>query len=281
MIDLLKTTRHLCSVYNLEPKKKHGQNFLISETAYEHILKAANLNSKDIVLEVGPGLGFLTAKLSELVKKVISVEIDSSLAEVLETATKSLKNNNIEIVRGNILDFTETDLSKGYKVVANLPYNITSIFLRKFLSSSNSPQSLTLMLQKEVVERILASAGSHSLLSLSVQYYSQPQLITYVPKESFWPQPEVDSAVIYIEVKNKKQLPFKEKEEKLFFRLLKFGFSAKRKKLKNNLAGALRLETEIIVKELKTLGITDSVRAQELSLEDWLKLFARLKPYML
>ncbi len=280
-MNLLKATKHLCSIYNIEPQKKYGQNFLISDKVYSTIIEASNLNKDDLVLEVGPGLGFLSAKLSEKVKKLIAVELDQSIVKILKIAIDALPNSNIEIVSANILDFREASLGGSYKVVANLPYNITSVFLRKFLSSDNPPIALTLMLQKEVVNRILAGPGNHSLLSLSVQLYALPRLIAFVGKENFWPQPKVDSAILQIELKDKKELPIKKEDEKLFFRLLKFGFSAKRKKLKNNLAGALKLQTEIISTELKSLAIKDSARAQELSLEEWSKLFAQLKSYML
>lgn len=280
-MNLLQNTKHLCSIYNIEPQKKRGQNFLISDKVYSTIIEASDLNKEDLVLEVGPGLGFLTTKLAERVKRVIAVEIDEAIFKMLNIAISTLANSNIDIVLANVLDFREDDLPGGYKVVANLPYNITSVFLRKFLSSDNPPISLTLMLQKEVVDRILAKAGSHSLLSLSVQFYGVPELITFVSKSNFWPQPEVDSAILRIKLKDKKELAVEREKERLFFRLLKFGFSAKRKKLKNNLAGALRVKTEIISAKFELLEIKDSVRAQELSLEEWVKLFAHLKNYML
>jgi 16S rRNA (adenine1518-N6/adenine1519-N6)-dimethyltransferase len=280
-MNLLQTTRHLCSLYDINPQKKHGQNFLISDKVYSTIIEASGLSKSDLVLEVGPGLGFLTAKLAEKVERVVAIEIDDSIFKMLKIATDALDNSNIELIHANVLDFREAIFTGNYKVVANLPYNITSVFLRKFLSSDKPPTALTLMLQKEVVNRILAVPGSHSLLSLSVQFYSSPELVAFVGKENFWPQPKVDSAILQIELKDKKDLIIAKEEEKLFFRLLKFGFSAKRKKLKNNLAGSLKLQVEDISKVFKSVAIKDSVRAQELSLEEWFKLFAQLRSYML
>ncbi len=280
-MDLLKQTKHLCNLYKIKPNRDFGQNFLITENIYDNIVSLADLKEEDVVLEVGPGLGFLTAKLAKKSKEVLSIEIDKSLVELLETGLNSNNISNVEIVNYNILDFDPNYLPVGYKIVANLPYNISSVFLRKFLSADNKPKKVILLLQKEVVERIVAGPGKHSLLSLSVQFYAEAKLEDYVLRNNFYPSPKVDSAILSLSIRDEKNKLLKREEEKLFFRLLKFAFSAKRKKLKNNLAGALKKEVKELENILKELNINSESRAQNLSLEEWLILFARLQADML
>ncbi len=279
-MSLLSKTQELCQLYNLKPKHSHGQNFLITEQIYEDIVVAAKLVDLDNVLEVGPGLGFLTTRLAQAVNKVTAVELDAKLFEVLNVILTSLDISNIDLINQNVLDFNPDDLPIGYKIVANLPYNITSVFLRKFLNANNKPDQMTLMLQKEVAERIVAKPGSHSMLSLSVQFYADPEIMRLVDKTDFWPAPKVNSAVLSIKIKPEKDLPFSESGQKDFFRLLKFGFSSKRKMLKNNLAGAFRKTPIELGAILGQAGFKPSVRAQELSLLDWQTLFAQLKQFM-
>ena len=269
---ILKKTKDLCKLYNIKPKHKYGQNFLISEEIYNRIIKVSDLKTDDIVLEVGPGLGFLTNKLSKICKKVISVELDKELFDILEKENKN--KENIEFINQNILDFNQNNFFKKYKIVANLPYKITSVFLRKFLSNKNKPESMVLMLQKEVAERIVASPPNMSLLSLSVQFYAKAEICFYVNKNNFYPEPKVDSAVIKIELKKQNKSSFNEKK---FFQLLKIGFSAKRKMLKNNLSSGLHLKQEKIEESLKVLKLDIKVRAQELSLDNWKELYGLLK----
>ncbi|HKK54472.1 MAG TPA: 16S rRNA (adenine(1518)-N(6)/adenine(1519)-N(6))-dimethyltransferase RsmA [Patescibacteria group bacterium] len=280
MNDLLKKTQELCRIYDIKPQSSMGQNFLVSLEVYKKIVASANIKKDEVVLEVGPGLGFLSAELLKSARKVIAVELDDKLAKVLELALSAHSVDNLEIINENILDFDPSILEADYKIVANLPYNISSVFLRKFLTTKNKPKSLTLMLQKEVVERIVAEPGKHSLLSLSVQYYSQAKYIDTIKKENFWPQPKVDSAILHLETKEDKEISLSKEEQKTFFRLLKFGFSAKRKKLVNNLAGALQVDNEVIETKMQAVDIDISIRAQGLSLNDWQKLFAQLRLFM-
>ncbi len=275
-MNLLKKTRELCSLYNIKPVRSKGQNFLINEDIYDQIIKSANLNKDNIVLEVGPGLGFLTAKLAKKAKKVITVELDDKLAKVLQIGLDTQGVNNVEVVNDNILNFSITNYElqiTNYKIVANIPYNITSIFLRKFLEAENKPDSMILMLQKEVAERIVAKPGKMSLLAVSVQFYSDSEIVQHVPKEDFWPRPEVDSAIIRLKVNSPTTLPRRAFDEKEFFRLVKFGFSSKRKMLKNNLAGGYHISQSEAEKRIKKAGFNPKIRAQELSVEDWIKLF--------
>ncbi len=293
-MNLLEQTKELCRLYDIKPARSKGQNFLIEEKIYDDIVDAADLKSDDVVLEVGPGLGFLTAKLAKKAKRVIAVELDNKLAEVLHIGLMAQGINpakssevgilpeaklfdrvkNVEVINEDILQFiNKPSFAKGgYKIVANLPYNITSIFLRKFLSETeNKPELTVLMLQKEVAERIIAKPGKLSLLAISVQCYAKPEIIQIVAKENFWPEPKVDSAVVKISLYPK---PFLNKEkEKDFFQLVKFGFSAKRKMLKNNLAAGFKINQNEAENKITAAGFNPKIRAQELSVSDWLKLF--------
>jgi 16S rRNA (adenine1518-N6/adenine1519-N6)-dimethyltransferase len=278
-MDLLERTKEICKLYDIWPSRSKGQNFLIKESVYDKIIAAANLSKDDTVLEVGPGLGFLTAKLAKAAGKVIAVELDDKLAAYLRDAITAGETDNVEIFNENILDFELKKITpnlkfqiSNFKIVANLPYNITSVFLRKFLSGENKPEEMVLMLQKEVAERICAKPGEMSLLALSVQFYAEPEIVAFAPKENFWPSPEIDSAIIKIKVKREEK---RELDEKAFFRLAKIGFSAKRKMLKNNLAAGLRIAPAEAEKMLVAAGLEPKVRAEDLGLEDWVKLAER------
>jgi 16S rRNA (adenine1518-N6/adenine1519-N6)-dimethyltransferase len=299
-MDLLKETKDLCKLYGIVPARSRGQNFLINETVYDKIITTTALSKKDTVLEVGPGLGWLTFLLAKKAKQVMAVELDKKLAEVLKLRLEMKEIKNVEVIQEDILNFFSrhpresgdpdavrkrneipafAGMTKEYKIVANLPYNITSIFLRKFLESANKPKTMTLMLQREVAQRLTAQAGAMSLLGLSVQFYAEPKLIAVVDKKDFWPEPAVMSAIVHLKVKNK--LPLPEKEIKLFFHLAHFGFSAKRKMLKNNLAAGLPINAGKAEKYLTQAGLPPTCRPQDLALNDWLKLFGIAKDIML
>jgi 16S rRNA (adenine1518-N6/adenine1519-N6)-dimethyltransferase len=274
-MNLLEKTKQICKDNNIKPARSRGQNFLISEDIYDFIVDSANLSLNDYVLEVGPGLGFLTEKIAKKVKKLTAVELDDKIVEVLRNRLEKEGINNVELINENVLDINPCE---SYKIIANLPYNITSVFLRKFLSTNAKPKEMTLMLQKEVAERIVAKPGKMSLLAISVQFYAEAKILKYVPKIDFWPVPEVDSALIRIKP-HPSPLLKKEREisEKSFFRLVKFGFSAKRKMLKNNLMSGYHENEEKILKILKNCGFNLKIRAQELSLNDWFKLFGEIE----
>jgi len=283
MPDLLARTREICQIFEIKPAHSKGQNFLINENIYDDIIKVAELSADDIVLEIGPGLGFLTAKLASRVKRVIAVELDEKLAGYLQVGIDSQGIENVDIINENILDFNLDAYFKAqglpgrYKIVANLPYNISSIFLRRFLTAEHKPEALILMLQKEVAERIVAVPPAMSVLAVSVQYYAAAKIIRTVKAGNFWPEPKVDSAIIRIELKTGVT---NAKIEKDFFRMVKIGFSSKRKMLKNNLAAGLRIEPKEVNEILSKTGIKASARAEDLFLEDWQKLFAALAPFM-
>lgn len=279
-MDLLKQMKEICRIYEISPKRSKGQNFLVTENIYDKIVSSAEVSNQDLIVEVGPGLGFLTAKLAREAKKVIAVELDDRLAEILKIGIDSQGVENVEIINQDILKFNPEGIG-NYKIVANIPYNISSILLRTFLEAKNKPEMMVLMVQKEVANRIVAQAPDMNLLALSVQFYGQPSVIKEVKAGNFWPEPKVDSAVIKIIIQNTN---YTREEERLFFRLAKMGFAAKRKMLKNNICGGLKLigdDRKKIEDIFIKLNFLPKVRAEDLSLEDWKKLFAEVKSIML
>src|SRR3989344_4466575 len=185
------------------PRKILGQNFLKSETALRKIVEAGEIKQNDIILEIGPGKGALTEKLLGTRCKVLAIEKDDSLCEFLkEKFKKEILSGQINLIHGDILEFTPRTYNldpRPYKVIANIPYNITGAILKKFLSAENKPEAMTLMVQKEVAERIVARDGKESLLSISVKAYGKPKILFKVGRGNFFPAPNVDSAVIKIE----------------------------------------------------------------------------------
>ncbi len=265
--------KHLCQKYGLTPSKKYGQNYLVNPEPIEKMVNAADINKDDVVVEVGPGFGVLTSALAEQAKKVLSFEIEKKLEPYWQERVE--QQNNIEIIWGNILyEFKGEGLKAGeYKVVANLPYQITSHVIRKFLEMENSPSVLVLMVQKEVAERICAKAGDMSVLAVSVQYYGKPEIVTFVSRSSFWPMPAVDSAVIKIII-NKDSTGVK-KDSESFFKIVKAGFSSRRKMLVKNLSAVV--DKKVLRSIFQELDIDEKVRAQELSVEQWAKITSKIK----
>lgn len=251
----------------MPPKKSLGQHWLHDEASLEAMISAGEVNSEDVVLEVGPGLGTLTKKLCEKAQKVIAVELDDMLVSELAGRVKA---DNLEVVHESILDFDLSRLPEGYKVIANIPYYLTSNLLRKLLESSNRPSNITLLVQKEVAQRIVAGPGQMSILSVSVQYYGSAELKEEVPTRLFTPPPKVDSQIIQILPYAKPLFP--DVETELFFRIVKAGFSEKRKKLRSSLSGSLHLSKEQVDIWLQEAEISPDARAQEPTLEDWHKL---------
>lgn len=280
MEDLRKQTKEICDLFKISPSRSKGQNFLVNEKIYDDIVSSADISDKDEVLEVGPGLGFLTTKLAKPAKRVVAVELDKLLYAYLKDGITLSGNEKISVINEDILRFKVSDyVEKGYKIVANLPYNISSIFLRSFLPLYEyAPTLMVLMLQLEVAQRIIAKPGEMSLLAVSVQHYADAKIERVVKAGNFWPKPEVDSAVIKLVLKEKK---YDKEDDKLFFRLLKVAFSAKRKMIKNNLAGGLRISPDKISQAMEKAKIKESARAQDLSLQDWYDLFASIREFML
>ena len=247
----------------IKAKKSLGQNFLKDADVLGRIIKAANLSQEDTVIEIGPGQGALTELLAGACKKVIAIELDDRLIDPLHT--KFVGDKNVEIIHEDILKINLPKLieenglmDEGYKVVANIPYYITAPIIRLFLETKFPPKETMLMVQKEVAERICAKKGEMSILAVSVQYYAK-----------------VDSAIIKI-TREKRQETRDKDEVRKFFRIVKSGFSAKRKTLINNLANGLQIEKQEIEKKLESLGFFPNTRAQELGVEDWQKLVSIL-----
>lgn len=259
--------KKICEENNIRLSKKWGQNFLIDRNILNKIINAADLKRPDIVLEAGPGMGTLTLELVKKAEKVIAVEIDKKLASILNNHLKDFKN--VEVVVGDIIKLDTRHLIPGsYKIVANLPYQITSKFIRKFLEAENKPGEMTLMVQKEVAERILAKDKKESLLSISVKYYSKPKILFNVSANCFFPKPRVDSAVIKIaNIRENKHI----KADK-FFTFVKAGFLHKRRQLAVNLSKELKIDKQKIINILEKIGIDSRIRAEDLSLENWILL---------
>lgn len=284
MENIATRTKELCRIYDIKPARSKGQNFLINDGIYQAIINAAEIKPGETVIEVGPGLGFLTAALAKQAGRVLAVELDDKLAGILQIAVDSQDVTNVEVINQDILRFNPADYlseAEDYRVVANLPYNITSIFLRTFLSSARPPQSLVLMLQKEVAERIVTTAPDMSLLSLSVQYYGTPEIIRVVPASDFWPAPAVDSAILRFSYDRPRPTAVSLEADKKFFHLARIAFSAKRKMLKNNLLAGLKIELPILEKAMTQAGINPKARAEDLTLEQWQFLVAALGNFML
>ena len=270
-MNLIDQTKYLIKKTGLKPDKLKGQNFCVDSGIIQEMVKTAQVSKKDTVLEVGPGFGFLTTELVKRAGKVIAVELDRKLVKVLRQLEKA--SDNLEVVEGDILKIKDLKIKrlKDYKIVANLPYSITSAFLKKFLTSENKPKSMTLLIQKEVAERICAKPGQMSLLSISVQLYSQPKIIKIVSSKSFEPVPKVESAILQID--RISEFPYKSQVlEKEFWQVIRAGFCSKRKTLENNLASSFHQSKEEIREILKKCGLKPMVRAQELSISNWVKL---------
>jgi len=265
----IKAIFNQCLVY---PSKGLGQNFLIDKSVLKKIIKTANLTKKDVVLEIGPGIGNLTRELAHKAKRVIAVEKDPKMVEILKETLKDFEN--IEIIQGDILKIQETrcKIQDTYKIVANLPFYIAAPVIRKFLESCKvQPCTMTLMVQKEVAQRICARPPDMNILAVSVQFYAKPEIISYVSKKSFWPEPKVDSAILKITPLGKKSATARILPEE-FFRVVKAGFSQPRQMLINNLAKKLEIEKEKIKEVLQKNKISPSQRAETLTIKDWLNL---------
>lgn len=267
---LLDELQSLLDQYGLSAKKHLGQNFLVDEKVYEAILDSAELKKEDTVVEVGPGTGFLTERLLEEVKKVISVEKDSDMVRILNERFGNIEN--FELEHSDILkcNLNEYDLKpKGYKLVANIPYYITSPILKLFLQSDVPPSLIVLLVQREVAEKVCGFSGK-SLITIETQLFGKPEIIGTVDPHSFYPAPKVQSAVLKVEVLDQPQVSGEELKD--FLRLVKFGFSQKRKKLPNALKAGLKMDTVEVRELLKKAGIDPEGRAEDLDIEGWKRL---------
>ena len=264
------TLRRVLRAHGLRPNKSFGQNFLVSRPTLDAILAAAELQPDDNVLEVGSGTGVLTIELARRARRVVAVELDRNILPVLRDTTASLPN--VEIIPRDLLDVQPAVVfgEAAYKLVANLPYYITALTLRHFLEAANPPRLMVIMVQKEVAERITAAPGDLSLLGLSLQFYGVPRIVAKVPAAAFFPAPQVDSAIVRVDLLPAPPLAGAERDR--FFALAHAGFAEKRKQIHNSLARNLRVPPQTVAGWLDTAGIDPMRRAETLSLDDWLRL---------
>jgi 16S rRNA (adenine1518-N6/adenine1519-N6)-dimethyltransferase len=268
-----------------KPKKRLGQHFLTDEAVLERILSAATLSRGDIVIEVGPGLGILTEELGKRGASVIAVELDSKLVDMLKKRLTSFPN--VRIVHADILkvtprqllqnNLTASELARGYKVIANLPYYITSPILRHFLEAQLQPSEMVIMVQKEVGEAIAAAPGKMSLLSVRTQFYSKPTIMSYVPASSFYPPPKVDSVILRLDIYSRP--PIEVSDIASFFEVVMHGFSSPRKQLRNSLSRPFDMPPNQVSLLLGKAGIEAKRRAETLSLEEWRELWKIFAPF--
>lgn len=262
----------LCRKYHLTPSKNYGQNFLVNQEPIEKMLEAAEVSPLDQAVEVGPGFGVLTLSLAERVQKIIAFEIEKKLQPYWHEQLK--KFPNIEIIWGNILRQFQTQAEARkllkYKVIANLPYQITSPVIRLFLEHTNQPERMVCMVQKEVGERICAKPGELSLLAIAVQVYGKPEYVTTIPRAYFWPSPQVDSAII--KITPHPSLLLSPLKLDYFFKLVKVGFANRRKVLFNNLLPVVNKNKLVLGQAFEQIGLDQKVRAQELSVAQWMRL---------
>ena len=253
--------------HGLRARKSLGQNFLQDPLALEDIISAAEIQPTDTVLEIGPGLGSLTRYLAVAAREVVAVELDPNLLPPLKAVLAPYPN--IRLIHGDILKLSPKDLitEKDYIVAANIPYYITSAVIRHLLEGEAKPRRIVLTVQKEVAGRICAKPGDMSLLALSVQVYGEPRITARIPADAFFPAPKVDSAVLCVDI-----YPSPLIEPELlhtFFKLIKAGFSQKRKTLRNSLSSGLHISPTNAADLLMRAGIDPQRRAETLSIDEW------------
>lgn len=277
---LLAQTKRLLRHFDLQARKGLGQHFLIDGEVLQLIASAAELTPADVIVEVGPGLGVLTKELARQAGWVIAIELDDKLAALLQQTLAPF--DNVTIINDDVLQIEPGALLNqpkarfpqainSYKVVANLPYYITSPVLRHFLEASAKPQTMIVMVQKEVAEAIAAKPGQMSLLSVSVQLYGEPRIISYVPAQCFYPAPEVDSAILRIDLYPQPAVAVD--DEGSFFGLVRAGFAAPRKQIGNSLAQGLGRQKGEVLPLLERANIASQRRAETLTLGEWARLW--------
>ena len=274
---MIQTTspKKLLEKYHLRPHKGLGQNFLSDDTVLAGIVDAAGIPENAPVLEIGPGLGSLTRHLAETAGRVIAVELDKDLVPVLRKEFADCPNT--EIVQGDILQFSPDEyFSDGdYYVAANIPYYITSAVIRHLLEGKARPKRMALTVQKEVAERICAVPGKLSLLALSVQVYGKADMPMIIPASAFYPEPNVDSAVVRIEIYDDPLIPEEQMDD--FFVLAKAGFGQKRKTLRNSLSSNLHISGSAAEEMLRKADIDPIRRAETVTINEWKKLLPFIK----
>lgn len=280
-MNLEQETKYILNKYNAHANKGYGQNFLIDQNVVDGILEKAEVNKNDLIIEIGPGLGNLTSPLLENAGKVICIELDPKMVSILKDRFSLYKNFeliNEDVLKVNLNKLIEDNSEfKTAKVVANLPYYITTPIIMKLLEDKLNLESITVMVQKEVAERLADKPGGKEVGSItySINYYTNPEIIIDVPRDSFIPAPNVDSAVIKLEVLKKPKVTVL--DEELFFKVVKFAFLQKRKTLINSISSSGLVSKEFLEKMLNDLNIDLRIRAEQLTLEEFGKISDYIK----
>ncbi|MCR4280684.1 MAG: 16S rRNA (adenine(1518)-N(6)/adenine(1519)-N(6))-dimethyltransferase RsmA [Candidatus Komeilibacteria bacterium] len=276
MSNLLDQTKLLLKKYNLSPRHLSGQNFLIDESVLDDIMQVAAVRENEAVLEIGPGLGILTERLLAAGARVVAIENDQRLEPLLKVL--AVNNERLSLRWQDALQLNNCELQEAFqgrfRLIANIPYQITAKLLHSMITSPCPPTDMVLMVQKEVAERIIAPAGELSRLAISVQFYGQAEIIRLVDKSCFYPSPKVDSAIIKITIDHHNQalLDKYRLTDKAMWGVIRAGFAGKRKKLVNNLSSSLGLDKNKVAKFLVKLGYKETVRAQEIEVEHWISI---------
>ena len=278
-MSLYNETKFIMKKYNISANKSLGQNFLIDDEAVSTIVDTAKVTKDDLIIEIGPGLGTLTSKLLEKAGKVIAIELDKKMVLVLEDRF-SLYDNfeciNEDVLKVDLQSLISEEQSKGLKtakIVANLPYYITTPIIMKLLEAKLAIETITVMIQKEVADRLVAEPGKANTgaITYAINYYTNPKVVLQVPNTAFIPAPDVNSTVIQLEVLQKPKIDVI--DEEMFFKVIKYAFMQRRKTLLNSLTNSKILgEKEYIEKMLSELGIEKTIRAENLSLEEFAKI---------
>lgn len=261
----------------VKPKKRLGQNFLSEAGVIEKLVGAAQIRDGQAILEIGPGTGNLTARLLETGNKIIAIEKDPEMIDILKE--RFTNQSNFELHNADILKFDESGIQTPYKIAANLPFYLGAPLIRKFLESGNPPISMTVILQKEVAQRICAKPPQMNLLAISIQFYAKAEIISYISKGCFWPIPKVDCAILRITLKEKIGYLNDKDFISLFFKIVKSGFSHPRKQLPGNLSNSLKTPRQEIIKWMEANNIKPSCRAENISIDDWKMMADSVKIY--
>lgn len=265
--DIYVDVRGLLKRFSIRPDKKLGQNFLVHQASLDKVIRAADLTGDEQIIEVGAGLGSLTKRLAKAAAKVFAIEFDRRLIPPLKVALRGI--DNVHVIRADALKLEVSDLVREspFSLVANIPYYISSSLIRKFLDAPKQPERIVLTIQKEVAQRVVAPQGKFGLLTLSVKIYGSAEIAEYIPAKAFYPAPQVDSAILVIQVQESPNVPPELIQP--VFSLAKAGFGQKRKQLRNSLSSGLGEPPVWAERLLDGAGIDPKKRAQELSLEDW------------
>lgn len=278
----LKTINDIRKRFGFHNAKSLGQNFLTDKAVIDSIIDATDITDEDLIIEIGPGIGVLTVEAAKYAGKVCAIEIDKNLLPVLDFTLRGYENIEVinqDVLKTNLNQIIDSSNFGHVKLIGNLPYYITTPIIMYLLENKINIESITIMMQKEVAERIMASPGSRTFgaISLAVQYYCEVEQVAEVPKEVFSPIPKVDSAVLKLSIRDEK--PVHPKDEKLMFRCIKAGFAQRRKTISNSLTGVGFSKDEIRL-ALENLGINQTRRAETLSIEEFSAISDELAVFM-